>query len=210
MRIIAVSDLHKNLPEIGPCDLLLIGGDICSAIGDTAAMQQRWLNDSFQKWLSAVPARYKALTAGNHDIAFHKGLVHDLSASILIDEELTIEDEEKKRWRIWGAPWTRGEGHWAYECPEDDDLASKWNRIPAGVDILLTHAPPFGSGDGQSAGSVSLRNRILKLNPMLVVCGHIHGGYGEFKLGDTMVVNAALVDENYQMSKAPVVIDLWK
>ncbi len=31
-----------------------------------------------------------------------------------------------------------------------------------------------------------------------MVCGHIHFGYGRYRLGATQVINAALVDGDYE------------
>jgi Icc-related predicted phosphoesterase len=31
-----------------------------------------------------------------------------------------------------------------------------------------------------------------------MVCGHIHSGYGVYRLGATEIVNAALVDDDYR------------
>ena len=55
INIIAVSDLHARLPNIPPCDLLLIAGDICP---DGSAMTQaKWLDTSFRAWLEKIPAK---------------------------------------------------------------------------------------------------------------------------------------------------------
>ncbi len=31
-----------------------------------------------------------------------------------------------------------------------------------------------------------------------MVCGHIHAGYGSYRLDSTQVINAALVDDHYR------------
>ena len=37
-----------------------------------------------------------------------------------------------------------------------------------------------------------------RVRPRLMVCGHIHSAYGAYRLGDTDVVNASLVDDQYR------------
>lgn len=209
MRIVAVSDLHTNLPEIPPCDLLIIAGDVCMGFGNTPAMQREWLRTFFYDWLKEVPAKNIVLTAGNHDFAFQEGIVGSLPGNVLIDKGMSFINEDEEKWHIWGSPWTRG-GYWAYELSNEKALDEKWDRIPEGTDIIVTHMPPYGSGDGKGLGSMGLTDRILKIKPKLVVCGHIHPGYGEYKIGDTLVVNAALVNNSYQIVRKPVEIDLWK
>jgi uncharacterized protein len=65
-----------------------------------------------------------------------------------------------------------------------------------GVDVLLTHAPPFGVGDEDDPahqGFEAFLPLVERLSPKLLVHGHIHP-YGQAKpdryLGTTTVVNA--------------------
>jgi len=74
--------------------------------------------------------------------------------------------------------------------------AARALRGRRGVDVLLTHAPPFGVGDEDDPahqGFEALLQLVERLSPTLLVHGHIHP-YGEAKpdrqLGTTTVVNA--------------------
>jgi predicted phosphodiesterase len=71
-------------------------------------------------------------------------------------------------------------------------------RVRAGskLDVLLTHAPPFGSGGAEDAAHVGFAAflRIIRdLQPSLLIHGHIHP-YGrampERNIGGTRIVNA--------------------
>src|SRR3990167_818471 len=73
MRIVALSDQHGHLPDIPPCDLLIIAGDVCpDRFGPFWAMhapeqQRSWFDRHVRPWLAEVPATHKLLTWGNHD-----------------------------------------------------------------------------------------------------------------------------------------------
>jgi Icc-related predicted phosphoesterase len=63
------------------------------------------------------------------------------------------------------------------------ELESRWAAIPAGVDILVSHMPPFAvcdmNGGGVRSGSRSLWTAVSeRMRPRLHVFGHIHEGYG--------------------------------
>lgn len=38
-------------------------------------------------------------------------------------------------------PWFNG---WGFNLPRGQSLLDKWNLIPEGIDILMTHGPPLG------------------------------------------------------------------
>jgi uncharacterized protein len=84
-------------------------------------------------------------------------------------------------------------GAWSYDFTEDQ-ARTLLAECPAGC-ILVTHSPPQGAVDtsaqGQSLGSVAIRETVERVHPALVVCGHIHACAGQQALiGTAPVVNA--------------------
>src|SRR5262245_9140642 len=210
MRIVALSDLHGHLPEIPPCDLLLIAGDICPDIIDRVPVyleperQARWFDKCFRPWLAAAPARYRVATWGNHDWC---GEVCDFtadgpgSASLSLTRLVLLNDEKVRvqELTVWGSPWSRTFGEWAF-MRSPSELEAIYARIPAGIDILMSHQPPYGYGDvpgsesgrEEHAGSKELLATIERVRPKLVVCGHIHEGYGRYEHDGIPILNVSV------------------
>jgi Icc-related predicted phosphoesterase len=84
-------------------------------------------------------------------------------------------------------------GAWSYDFTEEQ-AAKLLSGCPKGC-VLVSHSPPKGAVDvdsrGRSLGSVAVRDAITRLEPLLVVCGHIHDCAGQHvRLGRSPVVNA--------------------
>ena len=83
-------------------------------------------------------------------------------------------------------------GPWSYDFTEEQAQELLQN-CPARC-VLVSHSPPKGTVDragGQSLGSVAVRDALMRLQPLLVVCGHIHNCAGQQeKIGSTPVINA--------------------
>ena len=84
-------------------------------------------------------------------------------------------------------------------------LAGKFDAMPAGTDIVVAHGPPHGLGDRAPrpggyahVGSTAMLDALQRVQPRLMVCGHIHPGYGTYRLGGTEIINASLVDDAYR------------
>ena len=79
------------------------------------------------------------------------------------------------------------------------EFRMRLKRVTSGhrnLDVLITHAPPFGLGPAEDAahvGFVALNGIIQRLRPALLVHGHVHP-YGktqpERRAGGTRIVNA--------------------
>lgn len=117
--------------------------------------------------------------------------------------------------KFWGTPHQPEFGGWAFNVERGSKLLEKWNLIPAETDVLITHSPPLGIGDfcrsNVYAGDVELFNTIVKrLKVRLNVFGHIHEGYGVYKVDvcETIFVNASICDIRYNAVNAPFVFDL--
>jgi len=71
---------------------------------------------------------------------------------------------------------------------------------PGGRVLAVIHTAPHGSGldslpNGMSVGSTAVRAFLDAAQPEICVCGHIHEGRGETRLGRCHVLNPGLSAE---------------
>jgi Icc-related predicted phosphoesterase len=49
---------------------------------------------------------------------------------------------------------------------------------------------------------------LERVQPRMMVCGHIHPAYGRYRLGETEIINSSVVDEDYRPVNPVVEIEL--
>jgi hypothetical protein len=232
MRIVALSDQHGHLPEVQPCDLLIVAGDVCpDRIGSSLArhhpaQQKAWFDAQARPWLAAAPAAHKILTWGNHDWCGQAcrfdgdapPVAPSTALQILVDAGTSVPRTGASGGAIsvWATPWSRQFMDWAF-MRSRDELAETYASIPEHVDILVSHQPPYGfgdeafdeqSGEVEHLGSHELLAAIARVKPRLVICGHIHSGHGCFDYHGTPIHNVSVVNEQYRLVRPATVIDI--
>ena len=184
MRIIYISDIHgkldavKALPE---ADLCLIGGDF-TTLGS---------NEDVRAAVEVIASKYPAFwgVLGNMDAPTAKVVLAE-TGHLLPSKPTTIQGI-----RILGLG---GANRSPFNTPNEWDesvataLLSELQE--GGLDIAVTHAPPFESGadrigSGICVGSKAVADLVKRVKPALLLCGHIHEAAGIFRLEETLVVN---------------------
>ena len=221
VRVVCLSDTHNQLDKIRipSGDIIIHAGDICGR----GTIQEL---ETFAAQFSALPHPTKVFIAGNHDWPFQENRPQAEHVISQFDGITYLQDSETKACglRIYGAPWQPEFYSWAFNLPRGKPLQDKWREIPLGIDILVTHGPPFGYGDfvqrpryeswrpkgadERSVGCVDLAEAILFKKPRLHVSGHLHSGYGRINTTNTIYVNASNCNEAYQPINPPIVVDL--
>ena len=202
-EITIISDTHNRYKEITP---MFKSRQACSNdfmiihAGDATGMGSRTETRKFLRWFASLPYDHKIFVPGNHDIAWEKYGKEPFdippSVHVLIDEEVVIDGI-----RIYGSPWQPRFGtNWAFNLERGEQLKRKWDKIPPGTDILITHGPPHGIMDIDESnahmGCEALRNMVRKICPKLHVFGHNHR-FHDVELGInkyTVFVNASMLD----------------
>lgn len=206
MKIVCISDTHslQHKMTIPDGDLLIHAGDISSR-GKIEEIEM------FNEWMGSLPHRHKVMIAGNHDFFFEKypKEVHKIITNIeyLNDSGTTIEGL-----KIWGSPVQPWFYDWAFNRKRGQDIRKHWDLIPTETDILITHGPPFGILDqtirGEKVGCEDLTDIVQnRVKPRLHVFGHIHEAYGQEQIGDTLYVNASMVDLAYRPVREAIVVE---
>jgi predicted phosphohydrolase len=205
MRIVIISDthgLHRQL-KVPSGDLLI------HAVDFTFYSKPPSIVFDFNAWLGSLPHRHKIIIAGNHDYLMEEPSERRAitNATLLVDSGVTVEGL-----RIWGSPVTPLYGG-AFGMSRAADRKKHWARIPEGLDILITHGPPFGildaaPGSQRHEGCPELLEAVIDAKPRLHAFGHIHAGFGTLRSPDTIFVNASLLGDGGSLEREPVVIDL--
>lgn len=200
ITLMALSDTHQKHDQIkadGDADFLVHCGDFCG-YGTKEECEK------FIKWFGSRPARYKICVAGNHDAWVAKNPI-EFSQMALDHGVIYLQDQlmEIEGVSFYGFPWSKTFGLWHFML---DDLSPSMEKrvslIPDGVDVLICHGPPHGARDmnlsGKMCGSLSLRRGVIKKKPKILLTGHIHESNGIDNLGETLVVNCAVLNARYQ------------
>lgn len=228
IRVVCLSDTHNDLDliKVPDGDLLIHAGD--ATINGTVNEMGKFFYD-----LEQLPHQRKIICAGNHDWLWQRDKYTALAS--LPERTIYLEDDfvVLNGLKIYGSPHTPTFFNWAFN-QDSARLYDIWQQVPDDVDIMITHGPPYGILDSvvttkkkpykgaantnstamkafqihERAGCLHLRERMDEVEPLVHIFGHIHSAYGIDKLGNTTYINAALMDEMYEVAHKPVVFDI--
>lgn len=215
MKITAISDLHGFLPDDLPGGhLLILAGDYTRA-----DKVKEWVE--FYQWINKQNYEKIVYIGGNHDGFLSYGCDNVLGDKIEYQYDKYIEylcdtGTEFMGYKIWGTPHSLLFPGVNPLCTSfmgtENSIGEKFNLIPKGIDILISHSPPYGILDSvrrfgetksQSAGSKSLRKAVKRVLPMYSFFGHIHehgnkGWYLKTRKEYTFCYNVSYVNRNYE------------
>jgi Icc-related predicted phosphoesterase len=205
VRIVAVADTHLFHHElvVPEGDVLVHAGDLCRG-GSIEELR------AATEWLRTLPHPVKIVVAGNHDTCLER--TADTARSVVNGEGIDyLEDSgiERDGVRFWGSPWQPEYNGWAFNLPRGKPLADKWAKMPPAVDVLITHGPPMGFGDGSSIGAAragcrDLRVRVAEVRPLVHLFGHIHEDGGAWTHEGTVFAYVT----TWECERPPTVLDL--
>lgn len=203
MKILAFSDIHRDLGAIEAFALRARVSDILVGAGDYATKRE-----GLQPVIDAIAAleRPTVLVCGNAEspeelqaaCARHKHL-HVLHAS-------SIELQNVTFFGLGGAIPPTPFGQWSVDFEETQ--AEHWlAHCPRGC-VLVTHSPAYGHCDrtasGKSVGSHAVLSCVQRCKPALVFCGHVHDAWATSStLGPTRLYNVGPRALQVEMSAGP-------
>jgi uncharacterized protein len=188
MKLLAFSDLHRDLGQAAQLVEMSAEADVVIGAGDFASV-----HEGLGETIGALAAIEKptVLVPGNNETedALREAATDWSAATVLHGGGMTIEGVE-----FYGlgagvpiTPWD-----WSFDL-DDEAASAKLAACPEGA-VLVLHSPPRGhcdaNGGGDHFGSPALLAAIEEKRPRVAVCGHIHESWGcESQVGETPVRN---------------------
>lgn len=188
MKLLAFSDLHRDLGQAAKLVEMAAEADVVIGAGDFASVHEGLEETIGALATIEVPA---VLVPGNNETedALREAAASWSAATVLHGSGTTIDGIE-----LYGlgagvpiTPWD-----WSFDL-DDDSAAEKLAACPGNA-LLVLHSPPRGhcdsAGGGDHFGSQALLQAIEDKRPRLAVCGHIHESWGcQSQIGDTPLYN---------------------
>jgi Icc-related predicted phosphoesterase len=213
-KVLCISDTHgkhSQIPQewLEEADIIIHAGDI-SNVGGLSEIEY------FCEWFSSLSQyKHKIFIAGNHDFGFENKSIEANeivkkypNITYLQDSSVTVEGL-----KIYGSPWQPEFYDWAFNLPRNgEQIESKWNAIDKDTDILITHGPAWGTLDttpgNLRVGCEILTEKIANSKIRTHICGHIHHSYGEMIRDWTHYINAATLNERYEVQNPPIIFEI--
>ncbi len=188
MRILAFSDLHRDLGQAARLVEMSADADVVIGAGDFASVHEG-LAETIAA-LAAIETPAVLVPGNNETDDALRTAVADWPAAVVLHGEATELDGVEFFGLGAGIPITPWD--WSFDL-SDDEATERLASCPEGG-VLVVHSPPNGHADASSAGdhlgSAAILTAIEAKQPRLAVCGHIHESWGErSQVGDTEVVN---------------------
>lgn len=210
-KAVAITDTHNRHEAL---DGRLPEGDLIIHAGDATNKGKFDELIPFLDWFGNLPYQHKIYVPGNHD--FHiagdliKALCGDRGILYLHNEGRYLKEEGKRDLLVYGAPV---HPNFKDDTKDLGDLGTE--DIPDGLDILITHVPPYGVFDEvcedfkqKALGNYQLLQAVGNKKPKYHVFGHVHPGYGKKRWGDTIYINACICDNRLNPINLPIVFEL--
>jgi uncharacterized protein len=187
LRILAFSDLHRDLEGAARLVEMSTDADLVVAAGDLASVH-RGLEETVDA-LAMIAAPTVVIPGNNEtDAALRHACARWDAATVLHGQSAEIDGVT-----FFGlgagvpvTPWD-----WSFDLTEEE-ATRLLSGCPDGA-VLVVHSPPKGyvdSSAGNHLGSVAVLRSIESTRPVLALCGHIHESWGaEATIGPTRVVN---------------------
>lgn len=188
MRILAFSDLHRDLDQAGRLTGMSKDADVVIGAGDFAS-----IHEGLEETIAALSGieTPTILVAGNNETfdALKRATAGWAAATVLHGD--SVELEGRTFFGLGGGipvtPWD-----WSFDI-EESEAEGLLAGLPESA-VLVVHSPPKGhcdeAGNGMSLGSAAILRAIEDKQPALAVCGHIHESWGkESRVGETEIVN---------------------
>jgi Icc-related predicted phosphoesterase len=188
MKLLAFSDLHRDLAQAERLVEMSADADVVIGAGDFASV-----HEGLEETIGALAAieTPTVLVPGNNETedALREAASGWSAATVLHGGGTTIGGAE-----VYGlgagipvTPWD-----WSFDL-DDESATQMLAACPEGA-LLVLHSPPNGhcdsGGEGDHFGSKALLEAIEAKRPRLAVCGHIHESWGcQSRIGDTPLYN---------------------
>ena len=201
IRIVTTSDthMHHTNMRMPSGDILIIAGDFTN--WKTTKENQQ----SVLKWLSTLNQyKYKIIISGNHEVGINENNPNETKELFLKygGNTIYLQDDEFEAFglKFYGTPWHPKRGclfHAEAFAKPISKLNKIFNNIPNDTDILITHVPPYGIRDNETAGHIGsdslLYNSRDRVKPIMHIFGHVHGenGISFVKGSDITFINTA-------------------